>query len=246
MEGYGPATWGDNVATDYDRQFGFLFDVGTTIEFLREVAGPGPALELGIGTGRVALPLAASGVEVHGVDASQAMIDVLKTKPGGGEIVVNVGDLAQASLGGPYGLVFVVFNTFFALTTQEEQVSCFASVASALHPEGCFVVEAFVPDQSRWRQHQRVGVNAVEIDSVNLEVTRHDPVRQQIEGHVLLISNDAMRLQPVFVRYAWPAELDLMARLAGLRLRDRFGSWAQEPFTSDSNSHVSVYEVDRT
>jgi SAM-dependent methyltransferase len=242
MKGYGPETWGDNLAGDYDSQFSFLFDVEATVDFLSETAGPGPALELGIGTGRVALPLAARGLQVHGIDASSAMLDALRAKPGGEDIVVTFGDFGASPLGGPYGLVFVVFNTLFALTTQEQQVDCFANVAAALHERGCFVIEAFVPDQARFQSHQRVGVNDVGIDYVNLETTRHDPVGQSIEGHTILINERGIRMQPVYMRYSWPTELDLMARLAGLRLRERWGSWAKEPFTSDSMSHISVYE----
>ena len=242
MEGYGPPTWGDNIASEYDSLFGYMFDVETTVEFLLDEAGPGPVLELGVGTGRVALPLAQRGAQVHGIDASQSMVDGLRAKPGGEEIITTVGDFGEAPLGGPYGLIFVVFNTFFALTSQEDQVRCFANVASALHPDGCFAIEAFVPDQTRWNRHQRVGVDAVKSDSVTLEVSRHDPVGQCVEAQTVVVSQEGIRLYPAFLRYAWPSELDLMARLAGLRLRGRWGSWAREPFTSDSTYHISVYE----
>jgi len=242
MEGYGPPTWGDNIASEYDSLFGYMFDVETTVEFLLDEAGPGPVLELGVGTGRVALPLAQRGAQVHGIDASQSMVDGLRAKPGGEEIITTVGDFGEAPLGGPYGLIFVVFNTFFALTSQEDQVRCFANIASALHPDGCFAIEAFVPDQTRWNRHQRVGVDAVKSDSVTLEVSRHDPVGQCVEAQTVVVSQEGIRLYPVFLRYAWPSELDLMARLTDLRLRGRWGSWAREPFTSDSTYHISVYE----
>jgi SAM-dependent methyltransferase len=242
MEGYGPPTWGDNIASEYDSMFGYMFDVEATVEFLLDEAGPGPLLELGVGTGRIALPLAERGVEVHGIDASQAMLDRLRAKPGGAEITTTVADFGEAPMDGPYGLIFVAFNTFFALTSQDDQVRCFANIASALHEEGCFVIEAFVPDPTRWSKHQRVGVDSVKSDSVTLEVSRHDPVSQRVEGQQVVVSQSGIRLYPVFLRYAWPSELDLMARLAGLRLRERWGSWARDPFTSDSTSHVSVYE----
>lgn len=242
MEGYGSSTWGDNIASKYDSLFGRTFDVEATVDFLLDESGPGPMLELGVGTGRVALPLVEHGVNVHGIDASQSMIDQLRAKPGGEEIDVRVGDFGEASLGGPYGLVFVVFNTFFALTSQDIQVRCFKNVASALHSDGCFVLEVFVPDQTRWSQHQRVGVDVVGVDSLTLEASRHDPVNQRVEAQQVVFSQVGVRLYPVYLRYAWPAELDLMAELAGLRLRGRWGSWARDPFTSDSKSHVSVYE----
>jgi SAM-dependent methyltransferase len=242
MEGYGPTTWGDNIAAHYDSLFGYMFNVDTTVEFLLDDAGPGPVLELGVGTGRVALPLVQRGAQVHGIDASRAMVDALRAKPGGEEVVTTIGDFGEAPLGGPHGLIFVVFNTFFALTSQEEQVRCFANVASALHAEGCFVIEAFVPDQTRWTRHQNLGVDRVRPDSVTLELSRHDPVGQRVDAQTVVVSQEGIRLYPVFIRYAWPSELDLMARLAGLRLRDRWGSWAREPFTSESTTHISVYE----
>ena len=242
MEGYGPSTWGDNVAAEYDSLFEYMFDVETTVDFLLEESGPGRALELGVGTGRVAIPLAQGGVEVHGIDASAEMVELLRAKPGGDAVAATVGDFGAVDLGGPYGLIFVVFNTFFALTTQEDQVRCFSNIASALHAQGCFVIEAFVPDQTRWNQHQRVGVDNVALDSVTLEVSRHDPVGQRVEGQQVHVSAGGISLHPVLLRYAWPSELDLMAKLAGLRLRDRWGSWAREPFTSDSANHISAYE----
>ena len=242
MEGYEAPTWGDNIASEYDAFFGYMFDVETAVEFLRDEAGPDPFLELGVGTGRVALPLAQRGARVEGIDASKAMLDALRAKPGGESVVTNVGDFGTDPLGGPYGLVFVVFNTLFALTSQDDQVRCFANVASALHKDGCFVIEAFVPDPTRWSRHQHVGVDSVELDSVKLEVSRHDPVAQRVDAQQVVVSQAGIRLYPVFIRYSWPSELDLMARLAGLKLRDRWGSWAREPFTSDSRTHISVYE----
>jgi SAM-dependent methyltransferase len=242
MEGYEAATYGDRVADIYDRLFEGLPDTGDCVERLAELAGAGPALELGIGTGRVALPLAARGVEVHGIDASAAMVERLRAKPGGQAIPVTIGDFADLAVDGSYPLVYVVLNTFFALLTQDDQVRCFARVAERLTPGGAFVVEVFVPDPVRHARGQSVTVRHLELDLVRLDLTVHDPVGQRVDFQNLLLGPDGVRLQPGVVRYAWPAELDLMGRLAGLRLRERWGGWRREPFTAASERHVSVYE----
>jgi SAM-dependent methyltransferase len=241
MEGYSPSTYGDRVARTYDELYGTMFDIEGAVDFLSDVAGKGPALELGIGTGRIAIPLAQEGVDVRGVDSSDAMIAALRSKPGGADITVIEGDFGSVDLGGPYSAVFVVFNTFFALASQDEQVATFQRVAAALTKDGVFVIEAFVPDATRWNQHQRVSVDRVAIDEVRLDVSRHDPVRQRVDAQHVSISEDGIRLIPVSIRYAWPSELDLMARVAELRLRERYSTWRREPFSSDSRSHISVY-----
>jgi SAM-dependent methyltransferase len=210
------------------------------VEFLSDLAGTGPVLELGIGTGRVALPLARRGHEVHGIDASEAMVEKLRAKTG--EIPVIIGDFAELDVGGEFHLVYVVFNTFFALLSQEDQVRCFSNVARRLREGGVFVIEAFVPDMTRWDQDQRVEALGVENDSVILGVSRHDPVGQRVSSNHLVVSEMGVKMYPVRLRYAWPSELDLMARLAGLRLRERWGGWRREPFTASSVKHVSVYE----
>ena len=242
MEGYEPSTYGDKIAGIYDALYQDLFDVEGTADFLAEIAQGGPALELAIGTGRIALPLRERGVEVHGIDVSEAMVDKLRAKPGGADVPVTMGDFAGVPVYGEYPLIYLVFNTLFALTTQEDQVRCFANVAEHLKEGGVFVIECFWPDIARFDRHQRIGVDRVTRDSVSLETTRHDPVNQRSESVHVVMKESGVELYPVFIRYAYPAELDLMARLAGLRLRDRFGGWRKQPFTSDSAVHVSVYE----
>ena len=242
MEGYDASTYGDRIAGIYDELYQELFDVEGTVDYLAELANGGPALELAIGTGRIALPLRERGVEVHGVDISEAMVEQLRAKPGGADIPVTMGNFADVPVYGEYPLVYLIFNTLFALTNQEEQVNCFANVAEHLTPGGVFVIECFWPDIARFDRHQRIGVDRITRDTVSLETTRHDPVNQRSESLHVVMKESGIEMYPVVVRYAYPAELDLMARLAGLRLRDRFGSWRREPFTSDSHGHVSVYE----
>lgn len=242
MEGFTPSTYGDRIADDYDSLYETMFDVGGAVDFLAAAAGRGPVLELGIGTGRIAIPLARRGVQVRGVDSSDAMVAKLRSKADDLEIPVAMGDFASVELGGPYSVIFVVFNTFFGLVTQEDQIATFQRVADALTDDGVFVLEVFVPDTTRWNQHQRVAVDQVSIDEVRLEVGRHDPVGQRVDSQLITISPGGIRLSPVSLRYVWPSELDLMARMAGLRLRERWSSWKREPFTSDSHGHVSVYE----
>lgn len=243
MEDYGPATYGERIAEIYDELYGppLAAETAAAVEFLAARAGPGPALELGIGTGRIALPLAERGIPVHGIDASPAMVARLRAKPGGDRIPVTIGDFADVGVDGQFRLVFVVFNTFFALLTQEDQVRCFQNVARRLTDDGCFVIEAFVPDPARFDRGQRVQTVRVEPDRVHLHAAEHDPVTQQVKGTHILITASGVKLYPVVVRYAWPAELDLMARLAGLRLRERWGGWGREAFTAESSFHVSVY-----
>ena len=242
MTGYDPASYGDRMAGVYDEWLGIPEDADDEVSFLVELAGTGPALELGIGTGRVALPLARAGVEVHGIDASEAMVEKLRTKPGGEILPVSIGDFADVGVGGSFSLVYVVFNTFFGLLSQEEQVRCFANVARRLRDGGAFVVEAFVPDPARFDRGQTTRTHHVETGQVVLECSRHDPVGQRIDSQNVVISDGETRLYPGGrIRYAWPSELDLMARLAGLCLRERWGGWHREPFTASSTGHVSVY-----
>jgi SAM-dependent methyltransferase len=241
-EAYDEATYGERVAEVYDDWHPATSGAEVVVAALRELAGPGPVLELGIGTGRIALPLAAAGVEVHGIDASPAMVAKLRAKPGGERIPVTLGNFAEVGMDGAFSLVYVVFNTFFALLSQDEQVRCFANVAAHLTEGGLFVIEAFVPDPTRFSRHQIIQVTQVGTDYVKLETSRHDPVAQRTTSHHIVITEAGIRLYPVQVRYAWPAELDLMARLAGMRLRERWGGFRREPFTAASASHVSIYE----
>lgn len=241
MEGYRPSTYGDRIAPVYDEVHGKLPAQAAT-DFLAKVAGDGPVLELGVGTGRIALPLVERGMTVHGIDASAAMLARMRTKPGADRVLSVVGDFAHLPLRGPYELVFVAFNTFFNLYTQADQVVCFEGVGRVLRAGGAFVVEAFVPDPTRWDRDQRVSVSETSLAGFSLDVTRHDPVAQRISGHTAHITQEGIRLYPLLARYAWPSELDLMARCAGLVLRDRWSSWTGEPFTAASTAHISVYE----
>ena len=216
-------------------------DPTEAVEFLVKQAGVGPALELAIGTGRVALPLAARGIDVHGIDISEPMVARLREKPGGQDIPVTIGDFADVGVEGSYPLIYLVFNTLFGLLTQDEQVRCFENVAEHLEPRGVFVIEAFVPDVTHYNQNQRTSTIGIETESVVLAVSLLDAATQVVDSsHVVLRQGD-VRLYPVRIRFAYPSELDLMARIAGLRLRERWGSWAREPYTGEGE-HVSVYE----
>ncbi len=238
---YGPATYGDRIADVYDDWQATRLDTEATVAVLAELAGRGPVLELGIGTGRIALPLAERGIPIQGIDASAAMVEKLLTKPGGEAIPVAMGDFADVAVAERFSLIYVVFNTFLALLEQDDQVRCFRNVADRLDEKGVFVLEAFVPDPARFDRGQRVAGTLVETDRVRLELSTHDPVKQQVFTQHLNIDDEAIRLYPVRLRYAWPSELDLMARLAGLRLRDRWADWRRSPFTAESGQHVSVY-----
>jgi SAM-dependent methyltransferase len=242
MKGYEPAmSFEEAVAATYDDVL--RGDEEAAVAFLEETAGSGPALELAIGTGRIALPLSARGLHVDGVDIAPAMVEQLRTKPGGDRVDVTLGNFAEVPVHGRYRLIFVVFNSFFNLLTQEEQVRCFESVAAHLTDDGAFVIEAYSPAfLHRLRNHQYVEAEAIRVDEVRLDVLRHDAATQTIEESHVSLTRAGVRLNPVVQRYAWPAELDLMARIAGLRLRSRFGGWKREPFTSASELHVSVYE----
>jgi SAM-dependent methyltransferase len=246
MDDFQMQTYGDRIADMYDEIHAHVSTperIDPVVDVLAELAGEGRALELGIGTGRVALPLARHGVEVHGIDSSDAMIAILREKPGGADIPVTLADLVDAGVGGEYALVYVVFNTFFAPLTQEAQVECFQNVARSLTLGGVFLIEAFVPDPSRFERGHNIQAGVVGTDRVSIDLTRHDPVSQTVTSSHLFISESGIRLFPVQIRYAWPSELDLMARLAGMRLRYRWGDWSRTPFTAASANHISVYEL---
>ena len=240
MDDYGAATYGERIADVYDEWHGFLGESG--VELLAELAGTGRALELGVGTGRIAIPLAARGVETHGIDASPAMVARMRAKPGGERVAVTIGDFADVAAPGEFALVYVVFNTFFALLTQDEQVRCFQNVAGKLSAGGVFLIEAFVPDLSLYDHGQSVRAASITTDEVNIQASRLDPVAQTIMGQQVIGGAKGVRFNPIKLRYAWPSELDLMARLAGLRLRERRGGWLREPFDARSAKHVSIYE----
>ena len=249
-EEYGPSTYGDRIADVYDAWYSDpghaeLGEVARTVAFLKDLAGGGPALELGIGTGRVALPLQRAGVEVHGIDASEAMAAKLREKEGGGRIPVTIGNFGEFSLPTRFRLIYVPFNTFFGLTTQEEQVACFRAIARHLTEDGVFAMEAFVPDPARFDRGQRIGAIDVDTSEVRLEVTIHDALAQTSTSQHVVIREDGIKLIPVRVRYAYHSELDLMAQLAGMRLRERWADWARTPFGAGATKHISVWELDR-
>ena len=242
MEGYGPETYGDRIAGVYDAFHGEIgLDTEGAVETLAELAGEGPVLELAIGTGRLALPLAERGLEVHGIDASEAMVGKLREKSGGDRIRVTIGDFADVGVDGAYSLVFVAFNTFYALTTQEEQLRCFANAAARLADGGVFVVEAFVPDLGRFDRDQRLQTNQISAGEVVLDASRHDPAAQTVTSMHVVLTEQGTTLYPIHMRYVFPSELDLMARLAGLELKHRWADWKRADFTRRSGAHVSVY-----
>jgi SAM-dependent methyltransferase len=245
MSDYTASTYGDRAAARYDDLFTHPTAPPACIDFLADLAGDGPALELGIGTGRIALPLAARGVEVHGVDSSRKMVAKMRAKKGGKRIPVTFGDFAVAPTKGSYSLAFVVFNTFFGLLTQDDQVRCFENVARRLRPGGAFVIEAFVPDLSRFDRGQRTDTVHVDTDVVQMQATVHDAKTQVVRTQAFVFERRKWSAYPIRIRYAWPSELDLMARIAGLRLRERWSGWTRTPFTSASGAHVSVYEKSR-
>ncbi len=230
------------VAARYDGTDGVFAPeaVEATVDFLCGLAGGGAVLELGIGTGRIALPLAARGVPVHGIDLSEAMVARMRAKPGGDRIAVTIGDFAATRAPGAFSLVYLVFNTIMNLTTQAEQVACFENAAAHLDPGGCFVVEVGIPPLQRLPPGETVRTFALGADHLGFDEV--DVVSQSLVSHHWWLRNGTWAARSVPFRYVWPAELDLMARIAGLRLRERWSGWEREPFTSESRSHVSVWE----
>ncbi|MGQ4601139.1 methyltransferase domain-containing protein [Nocardia sp. R6R-6] len=243
---FDPAAIGDRLADVYDGWYSSpvqgAAEIAATVDFLHARAGAGPALELGVGTGRIAVPLAARGVPVVGIDISPRMLDRMATKPGGRDVRAVVGDFAEvAASGGPFGLVYVVFNTFFGLRSQDAQVRCFVNVAAALRPGGLFVMEAGVPAPTRTDRDHHVQVDDVAGDTIRLSLSLREPISQQLRISHIVIEPHQTTNYPVELRYAWPSELDLMSRIAGLRLAERYSGWAGEPFTSSSPNHISVW-----
>jgi SAM-dependent methyltransferase len=235
--------FGEDVAASYDETENPMFDpavIEPTVDFLAELADGGRVLELGIGTGRIALPLAGRGVEVHGIDLSRAMVARLKAKPGGDGIPVTIGDFATTRLEATFRLAYLVFNTISNLTTQTEQVACFRNVADHLEPGGSFVIEVGVPDLRRLPFGERYVV--FDASDTHWGVDEYDVANQGLISHHFDIRGDRVEKSSGPFRYVWPAELDLMAQIAGLRLRERWAGWSREPFTSESRSHVSVWQ----
>ncbi|MFE6281071.1 class I SAM-dependent DNA methyltransferase [Streptomyces sp. NPDC057877] len=237
--------FGESVAATYDASTSDMFTseaIDPAVDFLTELAGDGPALELGIGTGRIALPLAGRGVTVHGIDMSRAMVARLRAKPGGDAIGVTFGDFATARAqgAGTFSVAYLVFNTINNLTSQAAQVACFRNAAAHLAPGGTFVIEVGVPDLRRLPPGQTVVPFHVSESRCGFD--EYDIATQSMTSHHIRVEGDRGSSLSIPFRYVWPAELDLMAELAGLRPRERWDGWTREPFTSDSRQHVSVWE----
>ncbi|MGE0881740.1 MAG: class I SAM-dependent methyltransferase [Acidimicrobiia bacterium] len=248
MRGYRPASYGDGMADVYDDWYGTpagepgQSELAAMVDRLAALAGDGRALELGIGTGRVAIPLAARGVSVAGVDASPEMVRRLAGKPGGEAIVVTTGDMARDLPEGPFRLVFVVVNTFFNLTSEADQHECLRSVSRVLEPGGHLVIEAFVPDDTEAAPTaSAVEVRSIDVERVVLAVSRSDARTQTAMGQFVDISADGITMRPWQIRWATPAQLDVAAGAAGLSLTARHCDWAGGHFGADSPRHVSIY-----
>ena len=233
----------ERVAARYDESSAEMFDpavVEPVVDLLAELAGSGRALELGIGTGRIALPLAQRGVPVHGIELSKAMVARLRAKPGGETIGVTIGDFAATTVDGSFSVAYLVFNTIMNLTTQAAQVACFRNVAAHLEPGGCFVIEVGVPELQRLPPGETI--RAFHAGETHWGFDEIDVATQSLTSHHFeLVAGTFERFSAPF-RYVWPSELDLMAELAGMKLRERRGGWKREPFTGESRQHVSIWE----
>ena len=236
----------ERVAARYDESTGEMFDpavVAPVVDLLAELAGSGRALELGIGTGRIAVPLAQRGVSVHGIDMSNAMVAKLRAKEGSQDIGVTIGDFATTTVEGTFSVAYLVFNTIQNLTTQAEQVACFRNVAAHLEPGGCFVIEVGVPSLRRLPPGETI--RAFHLSETRWGIDEFDVANQGLISHHFQIVDGRVERNSVPFRYVWPEELDLMAQLAGMSLRERWSGWKREPFTSESRQHVSVWEKPR-
>ncbi len=233
----------ERVAARYDESAADMFDpavVEPVVDLLAELAGSGCALELGIGTGRIALPLARRGVRVHGIELSKAMAARLRAKQGGEDIDVTIGDFATTRVDGKFSLAYLVFNTILNLTTQAAQVACFQNVAAHLEPGGCFVIEVGVPGLQRLPPGETI--RAFHVSETRWGFDEYDVARQGLTSHHFELVDGRLERLSIPFRYAWPSELDLMAELAGMTLRERWSGWKREPFTSESTKHISVWE----
>ncbi|MFN8663731.1 MAG: class I SAM-dependent methyltransferase [Thermomicrobiales bacterium] len=239
MPHYDPASYfGPEAARRYDDQP--RGDEADAVRLLTELVREGRALEFAIGTGRIALPLAERGIEVHGLELSPHMVEQLRAKPGGADLPVTVGDMASTHVEGQFRLVYLVYNTIFNLLTQDDQVACFQNAARHLTADGAFLVETAVP--SAWIDPPNyVKPEWIAADAVGFDVARYDPVTQILDENHVRLTTEGISFSPIVCRLAWPAELDLMARIAGLTLTERWGGWHKQPFTADSQLHVSVY-----
>ena len=242
MDGFDPkASFGYRTSKRYDA-LETRGDEEETVTFLAQLAGHQDALEFAVGTGRIALPLLRAGVPVHGIEQSQHMVERMREKPDGDKVNVVIGDMSRVGTGRRYGLVYLVYNTIGNLLTQDDQVRCFENAAQHLSDDGAFVLECRVPSAPSRPARQFVDAERVSADRVTLDVCRYDPVTQRLDENHVTITEDGIALGPISLRLAQPPEFDLMARIAGLRLRHRTGGWFGEPFTATSWRHVSVYE----
>jgi len=238
-----PNFFDEPIAARYDDTSSEMFapeHVDPAVEFLAGLSWDGTALELGIGTGRLALPLSRKGIRVHGIDLSPQMVARLRTKPGGENLAVTIGDFATTKLGTRFSLAYLVYNTIENLTTQDAQVSCFCNVAEHLEPGGCFVVEVGVPQLQRLPPGETV--RPFSVTPTHLGFDEIDVATQRLTSHHYLIDDGLAQVVSMPFRYVWPAELDLMARIAGMTLRERWADWTREPYTDESDSHVSVWQ----
>lgn len=244
MKDYTSASYGESFADDdFEEIFAFLPDLDAMVDFLAHNAGTGPVLELGVGTGRVARPLAERGIPVDGVDVSDVMLTKLRRAAGDLPIWPIKSDLTEFTPTRRYSLVFCIWNTFYSLRTSEEQARCIRMVNDALLPGGLFVIEAFVPDPDYFTEGQEIRVREITADSVTLQISLHDPTRQTVASQHVVIRPDGIRLHPHEIRYSWPSEIDDMADTAGLRLKERWAGWRCQAFDQTAEGHVSVYEV---
>jgi SAM-dependent methyltransferase len=233
----------ERIAKGYEAKWPELFEpavVDPAVSFLADLAGSGAALELGIGTGRIALPLSQRGVRVHGIELSPEMVAQLRARPGTDNIAVTIGDFATTRVDGSFKLAYLVRNTITNLTTQDEQVECFRNVAAHLEPSGCFVIEVYIPELQRLPPGETI--HPFTVTPTHLGFEEYDVATQIAFSHHYWVVDGQLETFSAPFRYVWPSELDLMARLAGMTLRERWSSWEREPFTSNSRSHVSVWE----
>jgi SAM-dependent methyltransferase len=233
----------ERIATSYEAKWPELFEpalIASTVDFLADFVGTGAALEFGIGTGRIALPLSRRGVLVHGIELSPDMVAELQTKPGARGISVTVGDFASTTVDRTFSLAYLIRNTIMNLTTQDEQVSCFRNASAHLEPGGCFVIEVMVPELRRLPPGETV--HAFAVTPTHLGFEEYEIANQIAYSHHYWSVDGRLEVMSAPFRYVWPSELDLMARLAGMTLRDRWSNWARDPFTGESRAHVSVWQ----
>jgi SAM-dependent methyltransferase len=242
MSDYKPGIYGSSIAPFYDKWYPAADE--DSIQFLAQLASRGRALELGIGTGRLAIPLKTRGIDIHGIDVSSPMVERLHAKEGGNNIPVTIGDFSELTVDGRFDLVFIVFNSFFCLPTQELQLKCLRKVADHLIGGGRFVIEAFVPDMTRFVGGQSTRTTSINNDEVRIDVSLHDAAKQQIVSQHVILAENGIKMIPVTIRYVWPSELDMMARIAGLKLQNRWEDWKRTPFKATSSRHISLYILD--